>query len=115
MCGAYDRGVHLTQAEISGILLFFIVATHRQRFRCTRTDLGLTLTVQEPADEPFFAIVRRRGAITVLKSVGVDPLPNYKREPAAGLDAWHVPDPDALAGGIASRNAEFFERIEGHR
>jgi hypothetical protein len=44
----------------------------------------------------------------MLKTVGVDPLPNYKREPGARWDAYlHVPDPDALAREFASRDVEF--------
>ena len=49
----------------------------------------------------------------MLKAVGVDPLPNYKREPAARWDAYlNVPDPDALAAEFASRNVEFSERLK---
>ena len=43
--------------------------------------------------------------------VGVDPLPNYKRERGARWDAYlYVPDPDALAAKFASRNVEFPSR-----
>ena len=44
----------------------------------------------------------------MLKVVGVDPLPNYQREPAARWDAYiSVPDPDALACEFAWRHVEF--------
>ena len=49
----------------------------------------------------------------MLKGVGVDPLPNYKREPAARWDAYlYVPDSDALAAEFASRNVEFSEPLK---
>ena len=71
------------------------------------------LLAQEPSGEPYFGIGRRGGAMILLKDVGVDPLPNYKREPAARWDAYlYVPDPDALAAEFASRNVEFFEPLK---
>ncbi len=46
----------------------------------------------------------------MLKRVGVTPLPNYKREPAARWNAYlYVSDPDALAAEFASRNVKFSE------
>jgi hypothetical protein len=49
----------------------------------------------------------------MLKAVGVDPLPNYRREPAARWDAYlYVPDPDALASEFASRNIAFSEPLK---
>jgi hypothetical protein len=49
----------------------------------------------------------------MLKDVGVAPLPNYKREPAARWDAYlDVPDPDALAAEFASRNVELSEPLK---
>ena len=78
-----------------------------------RDQLGFDITFQEPADDPFFGIVCRGGAMIMLKSVGVAPLPNYKREPAARWDAYlYVPDPDALAAEFASRNVGFSEPLK---
>lgn len=49
----------------------------------------------------------------MLNAVGVDPLPNYKREPAARWDAYlYVPDPDALAAEFASRHIAFSEPLK---
>jgi hypothetical protein len=49
----------------------------------------------------------------MFKGVGVDPLPNDRREPAARRDAYlYVPDPDALAAEFASRNIEFSEPLQ---
>ena len=64
-------------------------------------------------DDPFFGIVCRGGAMIMLKSVGVAPLPNYKREPGARWDAYlSVPDPDALAAEFASRNVKLSEPLK---
>ena len=44
----------------------------------------------------------------MVKSVGVEPLPNCERQPEARWDAYlHVPDPDALAAEFASRGVRF--------
>ena len=103
----------MTQAEISGISPFFIVSDAPSALSFYRDRLGFEITFQEPADEPFFAIVCRGRAMIMLKDVGVDPLPNYKREPAARWDAYlYVPDPDALAAEFASRNVEFSEPLK---
>ena len=103
----------MTQAEISGISPFFIVSDAPSALSFYRDRLGFEITFQEPADEPFFAIVCRGRAMIMLKDVGVDPLPNYKREPAARWDAYlYVPDPDSLAAEFASRNVEFSEPLK---
>jgi hypothetical protein len=44
----------------------------------------------------------------MFKDVGIEPLPNHKREAGARWDAYfYVPDPDALAAEFAARNVEF--------
>ena len=49
----------------------------------------------------------------MLKSVGVDPLPNYKRHRDARWDAYlHVGDPDTLAAEFSSRNVEFSQPLK---
>jgi len=102
----------VTRAEISSVSPFFIVQDATAAFSFYRDRLGFEITFQEPADDPFFGIVRRDGAMIILKAVGVDPLPNYKREPAARWDAYlSVPDPDALAAEFASRNVAFSEPL----
>lgn len=103
----------MTQAEITRISPFFIVSDAPSALSFYRDRLGFEITFQEPADEPFFGIVCRGGAMIMLKDVGVDPLPNYKREPAARWDAYlYVPDPDALAAEFASRHVEFSEPLK---
>jgi catechol 2,3-dioxygenase-like lactoylglutathione lyase family enzyme len=103
----------MTRAEISGISPFFIVSDAPSALAFYRDRLGFEIAFQEPADEPFFGIVRRGSAMIMLKDVGVDPLPNHRREPAARWDAYlHVPDPDALAAELATRNVEFSEPLK---
>ena len=103
----------MAKAEISGISPSFIVSDAPSALSFYRDRLGFEITFQEPADEPFFGIVRRGRAMIMLKDVGVDPLPNYKREAAARWDAYlYVPDPDALAAEFASRNVEFSEPLK---
>ena len=78
-----------------------------------RDRLGFEVTFQGFGDDLFFGIVRRGGAMIMFKSVGVDPLPNYRRELAARWDAYlSVPDPDALAAEFASRHVDFSEPLK---
>jgi catechol 2,3-dioxygenase-like lactoylglutathione lyase family enzyme len=103
----------MTQVEISGISPFFIVENTAVALAFYRDQLGFDVTFQEPADDPFFGIVRRGGAMLMLKDVGVDSLPNYRRDPAARWDAYlYVPNPDALAAEFASRNVQFSEPLK---
>src|SRR5262245_45625054 len=103
----------MTQPEISGISPFFIVQDAAAALAFYRESLGFEVTYQEPEQDPFFGIVRRGGAMIMLKGVGVDPLPNHKREPAARWDAYlYAPDPDALAAEFLSRNVEFSEPLK---
>ena len=103
----------MTPAEISGIAPFFIVQDTGAALGFYRDRLGFDVTFQEPAVEPFFGIVRRGAAMIMLKSVGVEPSPNYTRQPQARWDAYlHVPDPDALAAEFLWRHIEFSEPLK---
>jgi catechol 2,3-dioxygenase-like lactoylglutathione lyase family enzyme len=111
------KGGNMTQAEISGISPFFIVNHVPSTLSFYRDRLGFEITFEGPApDDIFFGIVRRGRAMIMLKDVGVDPLPNYKRDVKKGVARWdaylHVPDPDALAAEFASRNVEFSEPLK---
>src|SRR5437764_7364820 len=84
--------------------------------RCRFIATGFEITFQGPdPDDIFFGIVRRGGATIMLKDVGVDPLPNYKRDVKKGVARWdaylYVADPDALPAEFASRNVEFSELL----
>ena len=103
----------MTQPEISSVSPFFIVRNLQQALSFYRDQLGFDITYQAPADDPFFGIVSRGGAGIMFKDVGVEPLPNYRREPAARWDAYfYVPDPDALAAEYASRDVAFSEPLK---
>lgn len=103
----------MTPAPISGVAPFFIVRDASSAFSFYRDRLGFEVTFQAPDEEPFFGIVQRGGAMILLKSVGVEPLPNSKRKAEARWDAFvSVPDPDALAAEFASRDVEFSEPLK---
>ncbi len=107
----------MTQAVISGISPFFIVRHVPSSLSFYRDRLGFEITFQGPApDDIFFGIVRRGGAMIMLKAVGVDPVPNYKRDVKKGVARWDayldVPDPDELAAEFASRNVELSEPLK---
>src|SRR5437763_969989 len=99
----------MTKPEISGIAPFFIVRNVPASLSFYRDRLGFDITFQGPApDDIFFGIVQRGRAMIMFKDVGVDPLPNPKREPGARWDAYlDVSDPAALAAEFLARNVEF--------
>ena len=107
---------HMTKPEISGIAPLFIVNSVPVALAFYRDRLGFDITFQGPEPEDiFFGIVRRGAAMIMVKSVGVDPVPNYTREVGKGCARWdaylHVPDPDALAAEFSSRDVEFSEPL----
>jgi catechol 2,3-dioxygenase-like lactoylglutathione lyase family enzyme len=103
----------MTRPEIAGISPFFIVQNAARALSFYRDQLGFEIIFQGFGGDLFFGIVRRGAAMIIFKDVGVDPLPNYKREPAARWDAYlYVPDPDSLAAEYASRNVEFSEPLK---
>jgi catechol 2,3-dioxygenase-like lactoylglutathione lyase family enzyme len=102
----------VTQTEIGGVAPFFIVRNVPAALAFYRDQLGFEITFQGPPDDVFFGIVRRGRAMIMFKDVGVEPLPNCRREPGARWDAYfYVPDPDALAAEFASRNVEFSQPL----
>ena len=107
----------MTKPEISSIAPFFIVNDCPAALTFYRDQLGFEIIFDGPApDDIFFGIVRRGGAMIMLKAVGVEPLPNYKRDVKKGVARWdaylNVPDPDALAAEFAARNVEFSEPLK---
>lgn len=103
----------MTRPAIGGISPFFIVRDVADTLAFYRDRLGFEVTLRGFGEDLFFGIVRRGGAMILFKSVGVDPLPNSRREPAARWDAYvDVPDPDALAAELASRDVEFSEPLK---
>lgn len=107
----------MTKTEITGIAPFFIVKDVPAALSFYRDSLGFDITFQGPTeDDIFFGIVQRGAAMIILKSIGVDPVPNYTRDIKQGIARWdaylHVPDPDALEAEFSSRNTEFFTTIK---
>jgi len=92
----------MTTPDISGIAPFFIVKNVPAALSFYRDRLGFEITFQGPdPDDIFFGIVQRGRAMIMLKDVGVDPLPNSRRDIGKGSARWdtylYVADPDALA------------------
>jgi catechol 2,3-dioxygenase-like lactoylglutathione lyase family enzyme len=102
-----------SEAAISGISPFFIVRDATVALSFYRDQLGFEVTFQEPDPEPFFVIVCRDAVMIMLKSVGVEPLPNPARHRDARWDAYlYVSDPDALADEFTSRGVVFSEPLQ---
>jgi catechol 2,3-dioxygenase-like lactoylglutathione lyase family enzyme len=103
----------MTQAAMNGMSPSFIVGHVPTSLSFYCGKLGFETIFQEPADDPFVAIVNRGRAMLFLKSVGVDAVPNCKRHPWARWDAYtSVPDPDALAAEFASRGVVFSKPLQ---
>jgi uncharacterized glyoxalase superfamily protein PhnB len=103
--------------EVSSIAPLFIVRSVPAALAFYRDRFGFEITFQGPSeDDIFFGIVRRGGAMIMMKDVDVDPVPNYTRDIGHGIARWdayvHVPDPDALAAEFASRGIEFFTPLQ---
>jgi catechol 2,3-dioxygenase-like lactoylglutathione lyase family enzyme len=108
-----EHRTQMLQPKINHASPFFIVKDVSLALSFYRDKLGYAVTFQQPANDPFFAIVQRGGAMIMLKSVGVDPLPNSERHPWARWDAYHyVPDPDALAAEFTSRGVFLSEPLK---
>src|SRR5438270_12861810 len=87
---------------------FFVVSGVPQTVAFYRDKLGFETWHQQPATEPFFALIGRDGAMLFIKSGQAKPLPNSKRDPEMRWDAYvGVPDPDALAAEFVGRGASF--------
>ena len=106
----------MTQPAIASISPFFIVRNVTAAISFYSDMLGFEVEYQHPDAEPFFAIVRRDGAMIFVKSVGEEPLPNRKRSAADRAARWDayvsVPDPDALAAEFTLRGVSFSEPLK---
>lgn len=103
----------MTTPDIGGIAPCFIVRDVPASLAFYRDKLGFDITFQGPSeDDIFFGIVQRGAAMIMMKSVGVEPVPNYTRDIQQGIMRWdaymYVPNPEALAQEFASRDVEFF-------
>jgi catechol 2,3-dioxygenase-like lactoylglutathione lyase family enzyme len=107
----------MAKAEIGGISPCFIVRDVPASLAFYRDQLAFDITFQGPGeDDIFFGIVQRGAAMIMMKSVGVEPVPNYTRDIKQGIMRWdayfYVPDPKALAEEFASRNVDFFVPLQ---
>ncbi|MGH9949589.1 MAG: VOC family protein, partial [Pyrinomonadaceae bacterium] len=106
----------MTKAEIGGASPFFIVRNVPAAFAFYCDKLGFEVTFQAEPDDLFFGIVKRGGAMIFLKDIGVEPLPNHRRDVKKGIARWdayvYVPDPDALAAEFAANGVEFSEPLK---
>ncbi|MGB3444092.1 MAG: VOC family protein [Actinophytocola sp.] len=85
---------------------FFVVRDLPKALEFYRDALGFEVTFTGDGD--FFAIVRRDGVQFLLKSVGVEAVPNRKLHADARWDAFvHVSDPDGLAAELSTRSVPF--------
>jgi catechol 2,3-dioxygenase-like lactoylglutathione lyase family enzyme len=102
------------RSALGAISPFFIVGDVDQTIAFYRDRLGFAATFQEPAAQPFFAIVVRDGVQLFFKSAtGVAPLPNAYRHPSMRWDAFvYAPDPDALAAEFLKRGAALSEPLK---
>ena len=103
----------VTQTEIGGVSPFFIVSNVPATLAFYRDQLGFEITFQGPfADDIFFGIVQRGRSMIMFKAVGVEPLPNCKRESGARWDAYfYVPNPNALAAEFTTRDVQFLKPV----
>ena len=98
----------MTNPTIDSMSPLFIVGDVETTTAFYRDKLGFEVQLQQPDENPFFAIVGRGGAMLFLKSGEAPPLPNPRRDPEMRWDAYcHTPDPDALAAEFARRGAPF--------
>lgn len=103
------------RATVDWVAPFFIARDVERSLDFYRDKLGFTVVFQEtepPHPTPFFAIVRRDGAMLFLKGSG-EAVPNAKRYSWARFDAYFsVPDPDALAAEFENRGVSFSESLK---
>ena len=104
-----------SRAELGYIAPFFIVRDVLVSIAFYRDRLGFEVVFLGPDDDPYFAIVKRDAARLFLKAITpeVQPMPNPSRHGWARWDAYvYTPDPDALAGELASRGVSFHAPLD---
>jgi len=117
MIAKAEAETEITKTRIVGIAPLFVVNNVPATLAFYRDllDFGVMYQGPEP-DDIFFGMVQRGAAMIMVKSVGVEPVPNYTRDVKQGVARWdaylYVPDPDALAAEYASNGVEFFEPLK---
>ena len=103
-----------TQAHLDSVAPFFIVRDVTPAVAFYKDRLGFDVTFLGPADDPYFAMLKRDGVWLMLKAITPEvlPMPNPSRHHWARWDAYiHTADPDALAEEFASRGVSFREPL----
>ncbi|KAA6464513.1 hypothetical protein DYQ86_00630 [Acidobacteria bacterium AB60] len=96
------------KARIGSIAPCFVVNNVSETIGFYRDWLGFEVYFEDPAGDPFFAIVQRDGMMVFLKHGDGRPRPNPVAMPEMKWDAYvSVGDPDALAAEFAANGATF--------
>src|SRR5258705_9384237 len=83
------RRVDVMRAEITGIAPFFIVRDVPTSMAFYRDKLGFEITFEGPEpNDIFVGIVERGGAFTLMKAVGVEPVPSHTHDVKQGIARW---------------------------
>ena len=93
---------------------FFIVKDLQASIAFYRERLGFQLEFQGPADDVYYAGVRRDGVGIMLKTITPDvlPSPNHTRHPWARWDAYiYTLDPDTLFDEFRQKSVPFVKEL----
>ena len=102
-------------AELETVSPFFIVRNLAAAVDFYNRKLDFETELLVPADDPFFAIVRRDGVRILLKQIGpnIHPTPNHTRHEWARWDALIMSsDPDALYSEFKDRDIQFHAPLD---
>ena len=99
---------------MSAISPFFVVNDVERTIDFYRERLGFEVSHTQPAEEPFFAVIRRDGAQLFIKSEdGVRAIPNSTRSTSLRWDAFvYSPDPDGLCAELRQRETTLSAPLE---
>ena len=101
----------MTKPEVSGIAPFFIVKDVPSALSFYRDRLGFEITFKGLIRTTSSSASSAGCSDDHAKAVGIDPLPNCKRDVKKGVARWdaylYVPDPDALASNLVRAMSSF--------
>jgi len=101
-----------TLAKLGSCSPFLIVGDLDRSLAFYSNKLGFECRYLAPKTDPFFAIVGRDSTQLMLKSVGVEALPNPMRHADARWDIFiFVSEPDRLAKELTARDVEFIRPV----
>ena len=104
----------LTAQQLDFVAPFFIVRDVLPSIAFYKDRLGFEVLFLGPADDPYYAMLKRDGVYLMVKAITPDvmPTPNPSRHHWARWDAYvSTADPDALADEFASRGVSFHEPL----